>query len=538
MATPRIVAPQTEPPTGSAGARSQHALPEVLLSEQVQRLVVCALVGAGLWTYGLAMDSLIRPLTLGSAIPSASVAIELVSIVIAIVMLLYVRFTSYSPERKTDMGLVYFVVNAAAVALLSSMTRTPTPELSTWLSWNTVVILISAMIIPTTPGKILVASLAAASMDPLAVWAAHLRGVPVPSVAATLTSFMPNYACAIVATLPSRVLERLARRLRHAQDMGSYHLVELLGSGGMGEVWRASHRLLARHAAIKLVRPSLLGASSEADAQNMLRRFQREAEATAALHSPHTIQLFDFGVTADRTFYYVMELLSGRDLESLVREFGPVGLDRAGFLLRQVCHSLSEAHSQGLVHRDITPANIYVCRMGLDYDFIKVLDFGLVTSSERRLTGQTLMTGSRATTGTPAFMAPEVIVEGEVDARTDIYALGCVAYYLLTGRLVFEGETPMKLFVQHMATPPIPPSQRSELTFPQAVDDLILACLEKDPARRPQTVQAVLDTMNRSWPRGTWDNGAARLWWDQHLVDLTRPNRPSDAPAVKSAVVA
>ena len=157
--------------------------------------------------------------------------------------------------------------------------------------------------------------------------------------------------------------------------------MELLGRGGMGEVWRAQHRLLARSAAIKLVRPSCW-APRPKPRRDMLRRFEREAQATAALSSPHTIRVFDFGVTEERTFYYVMELLSGRDLESLVREFGPVPADRALFLLRQVCHSLAEAHARGLVHRDITPANIYVCRMGLDYDFVKVLDFGLVTFND------------------------------------------------------------------------------------------------------------------------------------------------------------
>ena len=171
---------------------------------------------------------------------------------------------------------------------------------------------------------------------------------------------MPNYACAVVAMLPSHVLQRLGRRLRQAQEMGSYHLVELLGRGGMGEVWRARHRLLARSAAIKLVRPELLGASSDAEARRMLRRFEREAQATAALSSPHTIRVFDFGVTDDRTFYYVMELLAGRDLETLVRDFGPLPADRALFLLRQVCHSLADAHARGLVHRDVKPANIYV----------------------------------------------------------------------------------------------------------------------------------------------------------------------------------
>src|SRR5215475_12284814 len=265
-------------------------------------------------------------------------------------------------------------------------------------------------------------------MDPLGVWLAHLRGFSVPSIVTTVVSFMPNYACAVVAVLPSHLLHALGRRLRRAQDMGSYHLVELLGRGGMGEVWRGQHRLLKRGAAIKLVRPELLGASSEIDARNMLRRFEREAQATAALSSPHTIRVFDFGVTADRTFYYVMELLAGRDLESLVREFGPVPADRALFLLRQACHSLADAHSRGLVHRDVTPANIYVCRMGLEYDFVKVLDFGLVKYSGQSVMGRTLMTGEHTTTGTPAFMAPEMILGGQVDQRADVYALGCVTY--------------------------------------------------------------------------------------------------------------
>ena len=159
----------------------------------------------------------------------------------------------------------------------------------------------------------------------------------------------------------------------------------------MGEVWLARHQLLARSAAVKLVRPEVLGAGSDAAAAVMLRRFEREAQATAALSSPHSIRLFDFGVTEDRTFYYVMELLAGRDLETLVREFGPLPADRALYVLRQVCHSLAEAHARGLVHRDVTPANVYLCRMGLDYDFVKVLDFGLVKFNDQRAIEHTLM---------------------------------------------------------------------------------------------------------------------------------------------------
>src|SRR6185436_8038121 len=201
----------------------------------------------------------------------------------------------------------------------------------------------------------------------------------------------------------------------------------------------------------------------------------------AALSSPHTIQLFDFGATNDGTFYYVMELLIGRDLESLIREFGPMPADRAVFLLRQVCHSLADAHARGLIHRDIKPANIYVCRNGLEYDFVKVLDFGLVKfkgPDAVRLTAE----HAGQTSGTPAYMAPEIILgEADVDRRADVYALGCVAYFLLTGQLVFEADSPMKMLMQHMHARPVPPSQRSELPIPRELDELVLACLEKDP---------------------------------------------------------
>ncbi len=324
--------------------------------------------------------------------------------------------------------------------------------------------------------------------------------------------------------------------------MGSYHLLQLLGRGGMGEVWKAEHRLLARTAAIKLVRPELLGMPGidSDESRAMLERFRREAQATAALSSPHTIRLFDFGVTADRTFYYVMELLNGRDLESLVRQFGPVSPERAVYLLRQIAHSLNEAHSQGLVHRDIKPANIYACRMGLDYDFIKVLDFGLVAHRDRQSIAQSLLTGAHVATGTPAFMAPEVILENAVDARADIYALGCVAYYLLTGTLVFDAETPMKMFVAHLSKTALPPSSHSEVPIPAELDQLVLSCLSKDPSQRPQSIDEFLRQLERYRPIDPWNNAKARGWWDHHLVDLSGPSQSSDhathAPSLETTL--
>jgi serine/threonine-protein kinase len=176
------------------------------------------------------------------------------------------------------------------------------------------------------------------------------------------------------------------------------------------------------------------------------------------------------------------------------------------------------------VHRDIKPANIYVCRMGLEYDFVKVLDFGLVKFNGKRSMQQTLMTGEHATTGTPAFMAPEIILgEADVDRRADVYALGCVAYYLLTGQLVFEADSPMKMFLQHVQTPPIPPSQRTELRIPRELDELVLACLEKDPNKRPQDAEQLLQMAHRCRTCDTWDSSAAKSWWEKHLVDLTGP---------------
>src|SRR5580765_1193247 len=354
------------------------------------------------------MDLMIRPLSVGTAVSYSSIVVEILAIVVSVVMFAYVRYAPHAADRKADAGLFYFVLNAVGVAVINTTTGLADLIGGRGLSWNTVVILIAAMILPARPVKMLVASLASAATDPLAAWIAHLYGAPMVSAANTLVLYLPNFACAVVAILPSHVLHRLGRRLRQAQEMGSYQLVELLGRGGMGEVWRAKHRLLARGAAIKLIRPELLGAGSHAEAYNMLRRFEREAQATAALSSPHTIQVFDFGATADQTFYYVMELLDGRDLQSLVREFGPVPAERALFFLRQVCHSLAEAHARGLVHRDVTPSNIYICRMGLDYDFVKVLDFGLV-----KFNGAHPVEDSKGkphtTTGTPAFMAPEII---------------------------------------------------------------------------------------------------------------------------------
>jgi serine/threonine protein kinase len=294
--------------------------------------------------------------------------------------------------------------------------------------------------------------------------------------------------------------------------MGSYQLGELLGRGGMGEVYHATHRMLARPAAIKLIRPEVFGGSDPAAAQLAVTRFRREAETAAHLRSPHTVELYDFGVTDDQTLYFVMELLEGLNLESLVRRHGPLPSGRVIHILRQVCASLEEAHVRGLVHRDIKPANIHVGRVGLVYDFVKVLDFGLVKPMTDGTVEHSLVTQGGLVLGTPGYMAPEMALSATVDGRADLYSLGCVAYYLLTGRQVFEGDTVMQVFAQHLQTAPTPPSQKGPSAVPQDLEQLILSCLAKKPEDRPQRA-AELNQRLAGVDVVPWTEVQAQQWW-------------------------
>ena len=543
MTAPRRIICRREPATATGAAptdtrRLSTRIPEELLSDQVRRLGVFGAVVGCMWAFGLLMDLFVVPAGNGTGEYNwRAIPIEVVAIAVSLVFWVFIRLPGPSVQTKLDAGLAYMLLSAGGIAALNAWASLPPRMGEIHISWITVLILVYSMIAPASPRRMLSASLGAAALDPVAFGAAALAGAPTPPPFIVLMVTWPNVACALIAMIPSRVLQRIGRRLREAQELGSYQLVELLGAGGMGEVWRAEHRLLARQAAIKLLRPGVLGARDAHENRLMLRRFEREAQATALLSSPHTIHLYDFGVTDEGRFYYVMELLSGRDLESLVREFGPLPASRVIYLLRQASHSLADAHARGMVHRDIKPANIYVCRMGLDYDFAKVLDFGLVKIA-RPTMAETLSTIEHTTTGTPAYMAPETILgEADVDRRADVYALGCVAYFLLTGQLVFEADTSMKMLMHHLNTAPVPPSQRTELPIPRELDELVLACLEKDPDRRPQNAGELFQMAYDCRACEGWDQGQARAWWERHLPEFAgplavpeiRPGAPSPA---------
>jgi serine/threonine-protein kinase len=377
-------------------------------------------------------------------------------------------------------------------------------------------VLLHPTIVPGPPKKILIGSLLAASMDPVGLAIARLRGVALPPIEAIVWAYLANYVCAVLAVVPSHVLARMSRQVRRAREMGSYRLGDLIGEGGMGEVWEAHHRLLARPAAIKLIRPDRTFDETATVSRLTVQRFRREAQAAASLRSPHTIQLYDFGVTADGRFYLVMELLDGIDLQSLVRRFGPQPPSRVIHLLRQACHSLAEAHNRGLVHRDIKPANIHLCRLGLEYDFVKVLDFGLVKHDIASSGDETLLSAPGMAPGTPAYMAPEMATGDSLDGRLDLYSLGCVAYFLLTGEMVFDVDNALAMISRHLQTEPIPPSIRSGRPIPGQLEDIVLACLAKNPGDRPSGATE-LSRQLAAIDLTPWTQEEARAWWEANL---------------------
>ena len=397
-----------------------------------------------------------------------------------------------------------------------------------------VTVMIRAILVPSRPGRTLVLSALAFLPTVIICVARHHPTALLPGFSAsyqkqymTLNTVLWSILGTTLATIVSRVIYGLRRQVAEANELGQYVLEEQIGGGGMGEVWRARHRLLIRPAAIKLIRPQI-----SADPELLLRRFEREARATAALKSPHTVQLYDFGMTDDGRLYYVMELLDGLDLDSLVRQYGPLPAERAAHILRQVCSSLQDAHGNGLVHRDIKPANVVVSRAGTTFDFAKVLDFGLVKLESAPASGvdAVKLSSEGSTSGTPAFMAPEVVLGvAETDHRVDLYALGCVAYWLLSGKLVFEGMSAVEVMFHHAHTAPARPSARSGIAMPAVLEDLVMQCLEKDPAQRPESAEAGSARLDASALGSAWTAERAEAWWTMH--------RPVAADARRAAEV-
>ena len=390
-----------------------------------------------------------------------------------------------------------------------------TPVRTFWLSLTALVpqagyaarVLLSAPVLILLPGTETVAQMAFGNVFNIVAWC----GVAVA-----------------VSTVGSRIIFGLRTEADKVRRLGQYALEEKIGEGGMGIVYRASHAMLRRPTAIKLLPPEKAGEDS-------IRRFEREVQLTATLSHPSTVAIFDYGRTPTGVFYYAMEFLDGLNIEELVREEGPQDAGRVIHILEQVSGALTEAHEVGLIHRDIKPANIILCERGGMPDVAKVVDFGLVKSVVTGGADATMMmTAQNVLTGTPLYMAPEAIRGAEfVDGRSDLYALGAVGYFLLTGKPIFESDKLVEVIAHHLHTEPVRPSERSGRPVPAELETLILRCLAKDPDDRFRTARELTHMLHTCAKTTPWSLEQADAWWDafktQHPYGARE--RPSgDAP--------
>jgi serine/threonine-protein kinase len=518
-----LLRPQ-EAQRGSSARLSASGLPADLVSQSAARLRILALVYASVFFLAGFFPALLTAQDRAHVFATFTRwGPGVISIAVSLLVALVIRNPRVSLSATIYIGLVFEVMSSYGIAAAEFLDPSGLNMQVRWfgLSWVAVWVLLFTVVVPTTPRRAVVAALASVSAVPVVIGFAMTRGDTFqPSPMQFFFGLVFPYILVVVmAYVGARVVYSLGTEVSRARQLGSYHLVERLGHGGMGEVWRAKHRLLARPAAIKLIRPSLTAGGHAGASTDVLRRFEREAQATASLRSPHTVTLFDFGVADDGAFYYVMELLDGVDANTLVQRFGQLPYERVIHVLRQVCHSLAEAGARGLIHRDIKPANIFLCRYGEEFDFVKVLDFGLVKALDDA--GETaVMTREHVVHGTPGYIAPEQALGLHVDGRVDIYATGCVAYWLLTGQQVFAAETPMALLMHHASTIPEPPSTRTELRIPAALDRIVMACLAKDPAERPQSAKALARELAEVEGADAWTDDRAREWWTNNLPSV------------------
>jgi serine/threonine-protein kinase len=419
-----------------------------------------------------------------------------------------------------DLGLVFEVAGSCALALMDNALPWPnspvrgSTTVAVWMA-------ICVVVIPNRPWKSIAAAFASATLVPCAhLLAAQILGHPALPWNRLMSWSLGPFLVAAWTPFISVRIHQLHENLSRTQEFGSYQLERLLGRGGMGEVWLARHRFLRRDAAVKLVLAGLLDQAGQSERRQFQKRFESEAQAIASLQSPHTVAIYDFGLAGNGSLYYAMEFLHGLDAENLVDQYGPLPAGRVISFLEQACESLDEAHDAGLVHRDIKPSNLFVCRVGKRTDFVKVVDFGLV--KDLGAATQTTLTLS-GTTGTPAFMSPEQVRGELVDARADIYGLGCVAYFLLTGTIVFKKNSGVAAALAHLTERPEPPSRRSELPIPQSLERIVLGCLEKRPEDRPQSAAELRELLKGCTDVARWTEFDANRWWALHRPEPVRP---------------
>lgn len=422
---------------------------------------------------------------------------------------------------RARLGLIDGLVTplgCAAYALMVSNAAGQTGALVVVLCTLTT-LLTRAIFVPSAPRSTLLVS-SIACLPSIAVTyhdgAMLLRGPVPPGLAAASYVAMWSAVSVGLCTLTTKVIYGLRESVREARQLGQYTLLERIGSGGMGVVYRAEHAMLRRPTAVKVLPPEKAG-------EQTLRRFEREVQLTARLTHPNTIAIYDYGRTPDGLFYYAMEYLDGFTLSELVEVAGPLPPARVAFIVRQAAGSLAEAHDIGLIHRDIKPDNILISDRGGVCDQVKVVDFGLVKDTHGA--ADPVLSHVDAIIGTPLYLAPEAVTDAtSVGAASDLYALGAVAYFLLVGRHIFSGETMVEICSHHVMTPPTPPSEVLGHPVPAALEALILACLAKKPEQRPESARAVELALSAATDAG-WTRSEACAWWQAHRPELERVRR-------------
>ena len=498
------------PPSQASGSSSYARIADEVAKQGAQRIGVLAFITAVTVVGVTVLQQSLQP-EMAAAHQNPLFRLSALFLVLAGIGLVALqRSELVSAQNLLDLGLVFEVAGSCALAFMeNSMPWPDTPirgstAAATWLA-------ICVVIIPNKPWKSVTAAILSAAVVPLVhLMTARILGYPaLPWNRLVIHSLGPFLVAGWTPFISTRI-HQLHEELSRSQDFGNYHLETLVGRGGMGEVWLARHRLLRREAAVKLVSAGLLDQAGHAERRHLQRRFESEAQAIASLRSPHTVAIYDYGLAENGSLYYVMEFLEGMDAEVLVHRHGPQPAGRVVSLLRQTCDSLEEAHDAGLVHRDIKGGNVFICRLGKSADFVKVLDFGLVKNLGG--TTETALSGDRIS-GTPAFMSPEQVRGEEIDARTDIYGLGCLAYFLLTGSVVFDKPDALSMAVAHLNEQPDPPSMRSELPVPPSLERIVMACLEKRCEDRPQSVAELREMIERCTDVEPWTDADANRWW-------------------------
>ncbi len=506
-------------PEGDAGrSRLSNATlaAELVGRNHVQLSWIAVAALAGLITIPFFAGMLQREVA--DALDTRLIRVTLITaVLITLAVILIERLGWFKPMALLRVGLLYQLVIAATIAVFENAIPWQPDEYVRGTSAITLWLVSFALLVPAPPLMAAFYCFAGAATGPFVYFLLTRAGYPDVDLSRLAVHYAPCFLIPIVSALVNSRALRMERLAARARELGSYELYEPLNQGGMGEVWRARHRFLKRDAAVKVIRSDVLLLQPGRAADSLRKRFEQEALAIAQLQSPHTVAIHDFGLTEDGGFYYAMELLDGYTLQTLVERFGPQPPGRVVHILTQACASLEEAHQRGMIHRDVKPTNLFLCHLGTSFDFCKLLDFGLVKHILQQ--DQSQMTAAGAIAGTPACLAPEVAAGAPaIDHRVDLYGLGCVAYWLLSGQPVFDEPHPTAMIVAHLQKHPLPPSQRAGIPIPADLDNLILRLLAKEPDARPGSAAELSGLLRQCRDLPPWTPADAERWWRAHAI--------------------